>query len=309
MSTNNGSTRSSRRSKRLALNTNQKDEGETAVVNTPWKNMKVVGDAEMGEVAAYVKKHQSTVLMVDAKLDILLSQAKLCHEHYVKQKLCSTGWKLSRAEATNHVVAYLLWKKEAVGEVWSNYVNVKPLQVTNPAGNYCRKSSCAPRVPGVIAMVQRFLRDQQITRTQMVLKDVMDFLDGCGFITVNRQNKMSAKSALWSVHIEQTGYKRGKRKGIMYNLLKEENIWKQDAYVQWMMEANNYMSRQIVYMDESYIHKNYHQHDNSIFDPNDEQDLETKPKKRASTIDSSQKSLMMINVWKWWGFLRRFDLQ
>ena len=169
MSTNNGSTGSSRRSKRLALNANQKDEGETAVVNTPWKKMKVVGDAEMEEVAACVKKHQSTVLTVDAKLDILLLQAKLRHEHYEKQKLRSPGRKSSRAEATNRVVAYLLRKKEAVGEVWSNYVNGKPLRVANPAGNYRRKSSCVPRVPGVIAMVRR------ITRTRTVAKDVMDF--------------------------------------------------------------------------------------------------------------------------------------
>ena len=95
---------------------------------------------------------------MDAKLDILLLQAKLCHERYVKQKLLSPGQKSSRAEATNRVAAYLLRKKEAVGEVWSDYVNGKPLQVANPAGNYHRKSTRVPRVAGVIAMVQRFVR-------------------------------------------------------------------------------------------------------------------------------------------------------
>ena len=35
----------------------ENDEGEKAVANTPGKKMKVVGDAELEEVAAYVKKH------------------------------------------------------------------------------------------------------------------------------------------------------------------------------------------------------------------------------------------------------------
>ena len=36
----------------------ENDEGEKAVANTPGKKMKVVGDAELEEVAAYVKKHR-----------------------------------------------------------------------------------------------------------------------------------------------------------------------------------------------------------------------------------------------------------
>ena len=80
--------------------------------------------------------------------------------------------------------------------------------------------------------------------------------------------------------------------------LKVENIRKRDAYVQRMTETNNDVSRRIVYMDESYIHKNNHRHDDSIFDPNDEQDLETKLNIRESAIVSSQQSLMMIDVRK-----------
>ena len=41
-----------------------------------------------------------------------------------------------------------------------------------------------------------------------------------------------------------------------------------------MTDANRDNSMRNVYMDESYIHKNYHKYDDSLFDPNDEQDLE-----------------------------------
>ena len=82
--------------------------------------------------------------------------------------------------------------------------------------------------------------------------------------------------------------------------LKEENIRKRDAYVQRMTEANNDVSRRIVYIDESYIHKNYHRHDDSIFDPNDEQDLETKAQHKgkrycfiAAIIDDDRRPEVM----------------
>ena len=42
-----------------------------------------------------------------------------------------------------------------------------------------------------------------------------------------------------------------------------------------MMEENEKKTRRIIYMDESYIHKNYCRHEDSLYDPNDEQDLTT----------------------------------
>ena len=297
MSTENESSASRTRSRRRVLDTDEQDNDSSATFNTPRKKMKVVGDVEMKQVAAYVKKHRSSVITMDAKLDILLLQAKLRHEHYVKQKLLSPGRKSSKAEATNRVASYLLRKKETVGEVWSDYVNGKVMQVANPAGNYRRKSTRVPRVAGVISMVQRFVRDRRLTRTRTVAKDVMDFLDGCGFITVDRESKTSVESALRSVRrfLERTGYKRGKKKGMMCYRLKEENVRKRDSYVQLMTEANNDVSRRIVYMDESYIHKNYQRRDDSLFDPNDEQDLETKAQHKgkrycfiAAIIDDSR---------------------
>lgn len=46
-----------------------------------------------------------------------------------------------------------------------------------------------------------------------------------------------------------------------------------DRYVLRVTEENLSKKRRIVYMDESYIHKNYCHHEDSLFDPNDEQDL------------------------------------
>ena len=147
--------------RRRHMDTNKQEKGTSAASNTPRKKMKVVEDADMEEVAAYVKKHRSSVVTLDAKLDILILQARLRHEHYTKQKVLSPGRKSSKVEATSRVASYLMRKKETVGEIWSNYVNGKQIQVSKPAGNYCRKSTRVPRVAGVINIVQKFVQDSQ----------------------------------------------------------------------------------------------------------------------------------------------------
>ena len=242
------------------------------------KKLKTVDDAGLEEIVAYVKKNRSNVITKDAKLDILMLQAKFRHEHYTKQTRFPSDRNRSRSkgESTIRVASYLMRKKETVAGVWSDYVNGIPLEWSRPAANYNRKTTRVPTVAGVIARVQRFVRDRRSTRTRTVAKDVMDFLDNCGYITIDRESKKSVDSAERSVRrfLERLGYKRGKKKGMMCYRLKEENIRKRDKYVQMMTNANSDNSSRIVYMDESYIHKNYHRHDDSLFDPNDEQDLE-----------------------------------
>ena len=185
---------------------------------------------------------------------------------------------MKNAKATERVADLLGRKKDLVAEVWSSYVNDIPLTVAKPCGNYRVKNTRVPRARGVASMVQSFLRSRREIRQRTVAKDVMDFLHGCGFITVDRTNKKDVNAALRSVQrfITRLGYQRGKKKGMKNYKLRAENIEKRDQYVQFMTNVNKDDARRIVYMDESYIHKNYQRHDDSLFDPNDEQDLEVK---------------------------------
>ena len=58
--------------------------------------------------------------------------------------------------------------------------------------------------------------------------------------------------------------------------LRKDNIRLNDEYVQFMTTVEEDATHFVVYMDESYIHNNYHQYEHSLFEPNNEQDLETK---------------------------------
>ena len=138
------------------------------------KKLKTVDDAGLEEIVAYVKKNRSNVITKDAKLDILMLQAKFCHEHYTKQTRFPSDRNRSRSkgESTIRVASYLMRKKETVAGVWSDYVNGIPLEWSRPAANYNRKTTHVPTVAGVIARVQRFVRDRRSTRTRTVAKDV-----------------------------------------------------------------------------------------------------------------------------------------
>jgi len=194
------------------------------------------------------------------------------------QKIVSAGRMVVNAAATEQVADLLGRKKDLVAEVWRDYVNGTSLYVATVRGNYRLKSTRVPRACAVATMVQHFVREWRQIRQRTVAKDVMDFLDGSGFITVDRESKKDVNAALRLVqrYLLQLGYKRGKKKGMQNYKLREENLWKRDEYVQFMTAVNQDPTRRVVYIDESYIHKNYQRHDDSLFDPNDEQDLEVK---------------------------------
>jgi len=98
-----------------------------------------------------------------------------------------------------------------------------------------------------------------------------------GFKTVDQSCRSSMMAALHAVQrfLVRKGYKRGRKKGSQHYRLREKNLIMRDKYVKRMVEEDNLKTQRIVYMDKSYIHKNYCHHEDSLYDPNDEQDLTT----------------------------------
>ncbi len=68
------------------------------------------------------------------------------------------------------------------------------------------------------------------------------------------------------------GHHRGK---VNYRL-REENVRLRNEYIHAMMAVNSDENSRVVYLDESYCHHHYQCFDNSIYNPNDKQDLHTK---------------------------------
>lgn len=127
-------------------------------------------------------------------------------------------------------------------------------------------------------MVQLYMRQWQQILQRTVAKDFMDFLGGYGFIIVDRDCKKDVNVALRSVQrfLTRIRYKRETMKGMNHYNLRTENVLKWDQYLQFITAVNPDPARRVVRMEQSYIHKNYERHETSLFDTNDEQDLEFK---------------------------------
>ena len=125
--------------------------------------------------------------------------------------------------------------------------------------------------------VQAFIREKRVKRERVVAQDILEFLVQEGLANHNLDDQKSNAAGLRATQrfLKENGYGRGRKKGAQNYRLKEDILLKRDTYISLMIEANDKNTRQVVYMDESYINKNYACHEDYLYDPNDEQDLTT----------------------------------
>lgn len=240
-------------------------------------------EEEYQEVIQYVKNRRPRSISVVEKLDILMLQGEIRRKFTLqKAKLNANRKNSAFSDASTKVATLLHRNRNIVSEVWHDYIRNKEFEMAALPGNRDSKPSFVPVTRCVVNEIQKLVRDNRAIRKRTVAQTVLDMLIVKGFVNVGPTYKNS--NALRAVQrlLVRLGYKRGKKKGTITYRLKEENIRKRDAYVSLMTRLNDDGKRRIVYMDESYIHKNYCRHDDSLYDPNDEQDLETKAMHKGS---------------------------
>ena len=233
------------------------------------------------EIVSFVKQNRPRALTFEEKLDTLLLQKHLRQKHLEHLSKNKNGYKRNAPRYSEQVAEILQRGKNTVAETWADYVKHRRVTVYRAPGNFNRKRTLVPHTRKVLRIIREFLRKRRETRTRTVAKDVLDLLLTNGILPeVQRNNKKSMRSALRGVqrYCVSKGFKRGSRKkGCQHYRLSEHNIIARDKYVVRMMNEYAKRKRRVVYMDDSYIHKNYCRHDDSLYDPNDEQDLQTTP--------------------------------
>jgi transposase len=243
---------------------------------SPKKQKTAINFQEYQELLQYVKKERGSLVTREEKLDILMIQGRLRYEHHLRHsKSCH---KSVKASTTQRVATLLGRRSSFVGAIWSDYLKGAEVTCSTAKGNHSPKKTRIPYAKATINTVQTFVRMRRLTHTRTVARDVMDALCEAGFMTVDRKSQITINSGLRCVqrYLSKLGYKRGEKKGSMSYRLSKENEFKRDDYVAKMTTIVNDQVRRIVYMDESYCHKNYHRHDDILYDPNDEQDLQVK---------------------------------
>eukprot|EP00171_Calliarthron_tuberculosum_P000839 IDg839t1 len=237
-----------------------------------------VDDTVEDEVAEWAKKQRPRSLTREEKIDVVLLQAKLRNEERKAREKVGRGRK-KRAPQVSSRVAHLLGRKEElVKRAWTEYISERNVTVAAGTGNTVAHTTNIPDSRKLTQELQTFVRERRLQRQRTVAKDVMVFLRSNGYLPYNPVSRTSVASALRCVQrfLSKKGYRRGKKKGCQNYRLKESILVKRNYYVRRMMEEKESGQRRMVYMDESYIHHHYSRHDDSLYDPNDEQDLEVK---------------------------------
>lgn len=245
-------------------------------------------------MVAWVKKQRGRILTAEEKYDILLLQAKLRLRQKIRKQKNGPGRKSEAQDITKEVAELLNRKAALVGEIWREYILQQDVVIAQPRTGV-QRTSRIPHTRKIASMVQEFVRVRRMSHTRTVAKDVLSLLEEKEVVYIDRtRGNKDYFAALRSVqrYLLHLGYKQGKKKGSLNYHLKGHIQALRDVYVMKMINTNG---RRVVYMDESYIHQNYSRHEDSLYDPNDEQDLMVKQQHKgrrycfiAAIIDADQ---------------------
>ena len=156
-------------------------------------------------------------------------------------------------------------------------------------GNFSRKETRIPQTRAVVIGIREYVRGRRATRKRTTAKQVLEYCIQQGFVQVKRDNddadaydKTAYETAYRSMRrwLERNEYKRGRRTGNL--AMKEQLMVQRDIYLKSFFKnrelpANERLRE--VYLDESYIHQHYKKNEDSLWDPNDDQDIQYEKEK------------------------------
>lgn len=219
-------------------------------------------------VVDFVKAKRSATLTYGEKLDIILLYAKLKQENIEKKNKIGKGRKSLCIDVHLRVASLLNRKAELVSKVWKEYIEN---QIVSLASAVHRPDRCSD-LSGIAVLVdvRHFIRERRETRVRTTAKDVMIFLKDSGRLDFD-ESSYSGSLRKVQRYLKRNGYQRGNRPGKASLKLRNNLKLQRDIYVNKMI--CNSESR-FVYLDESYIHCNYSRHEDSLYDPNDQDCIE-----------------------------------
>lgn len=180
---------------------------------------------------------------------------------------------------TRDVVADLLHHAPCfVQQTYSTFLKEKSLEPSVHPGNRTVHRTELGDALSLREYVRRLLRDRHAENQRVIACDVTAWLFDGGWIDVDMDNKADVLRACRLVNrwLTRCGFERGKRRGKWKWDDTLELKRKRAAFLELMNQiesAKDGESFRFVYLDESYIHKHYHDlHRNSMFDPTDDND-------------------------------------
>jgi hypothetical protein len=150
------------------------------------------------------------------------------------------------------------------------------------SGNTSAKATRIPHTAGLQIRVREFVRDKLSRRERVTGKDVLHLFQQMGIIDIpvdanNHPIKKDYNAAYRSVNrwLTREQYRRGKRR---FNMVpKQAVILQRRKYLKAFFDNRKKSPGERlreVYLDELYIHQHYNRNNDSIWDENDDQDIQ-----------------------------------
>lgn len=199
----------------------------------------------------------------------------------------SSTRKLPPSRIRERVCRYLGIGTLSYGNIIGSYFGGESAQATiytpqSRKGNSEEKAVRIPHTVKVQIATRDFVRSKRMRRERVTARQVMDMLVEKRWLMVKkdaegRADKTSFASAYRCVRrfLSRLGFRRGKRSNNI--ALKESIRVKRCAYLRILRENQKRPDTtrlREVYLDESYIHQHYHRFEDSVWDPNDDQDVQ-----------------------------------
>ena len=152
---------------------------------------------------------------------------------------------------------------------------------TPRSGNTVTHAIRIPDLQCIHIIVRDFVRSKRSKFEHVTGVDILNLLETKHFINIDRNDnnlipKKSFNTALRAVErwLSRHGFKRGARSGKIP--IEPRIIAWRNSYLRELTKnrnANSDEKYQCVYLDESYLHQHYCRNKDSLYDPNDEQDV------------------------------------
>jgi transposase len=194
---------------------------------------------------------------------------------------------VKRPQVRHNVCKFFRISASTYSKIMGNYLKenqayVSGKQMIGRAGNTMAKDTRIPRTERLRLDVRDFVRARRKDKSRVTARQVLEYFLEKKHLVIpldaqGRFEKVPFKSAYRATRrwlSDFGGYQRGKRKNLVPS---EQQVAKRHTYLrEFFGNRAKPPQEQLreVYTDQSYIHEHYHRNDDSIWDPNDEQDVQ-----------------------------------
>ena len=202
---------------------------------------------------------------------------------FCKDKVKKDGWKPPAPKVRERICEMFSVSPNTYSKIMKAFFDsVSSPYATGGRGGHANENTLIPQTKKAVVDIRSFVRRRRALQIRTTATQILEYCQGeGGYLDPLDPNdpdygrKHAAMLRGVQRWLKRNHYRRGKRSGNI--VLKEHIAAKRDKFlIEFFANRSLPQETQLreVYLDESYIHQHYKKNTDSLYDPNDEQDLQ-----------------------------------